>query len=184
MLARTERGQTRFVDEDGVDCTEEFAAVAEAVTAAAQADQLILDGFLTVEPTQETAGILLEGVAVPGKRQMMSQMFLGRRGSGEPVPTRQLDPDRPIAFVAVDVLSIDGADLLEVPLLERKRLLDGAVGTGELVRITPFVRLPIGTFLTTWRSLGFQALAYKGANSRYVPNGRNPDWFIAPMPLK
>jgi ATP-dependent DNA ligase len=184
VLARTERGQTRFVDEDGVDCTEEFAAVAEAVTAAAQADQLVLDGFLTVEPTQETAGIILEGVEAPGKRQMMSQMFLGRRGSGEPGPKRQLDPERPIAFVAVDVLSIDGTNLLDIPLLERKRLLDGAVGTGELVRITPFVRLPIGTFLTTWRSLGFQALAYKGANSRYLPNARNADWFIAPMPLK
>lgn len=184
VIARIERGQTRFVDEDGVDCTDEFATVAEAVSASARADQLILDGFLTVEPTQATTGVVLRGVEAPGKRQMMSQMFLGRRGSGGPEPKRQLDPERPIAFVAVDILSVDGSTLLDVPLLERKRLLDGAVGTGELVRITPFVRLPIGTFLTTWRSLGFRALAYKGANSRYVPNGRNADWFIAPMPLK
>ncbi|MGZ6315554.1 MAG: hypothetical protein ACXWNI_08010, partial [Candidatus Limnocylindrales bacterium] len=80
--------------------------------------------------------------------------------------------------------SIDGSGLLDVPLLERKRLLDGALEAGELVRITPFVRPPIGTFAGTWRDLGFVALAYKGANSRYIPNGRNEDWSIFPMPSR
>jgi hypothetical protein len=53
--------------------------------------------------------------------------------------------------------------------------------TGELVRITPFVRPPIGTFAATWRALGFGAPAFKAANSRYIPSGRNDDWSIAPM---
>jgi ATP-dependent DNA ligase len=182
ILARFELGHTFFVDEEGVDCTDEFAAVAEAISTAALADELILDGFLTVQPTQATAGVAITGIEAPSAGQVMTQMLVGTRRSRPPESTRRLDPDRPIAFVAVDLLSIDGTSLLNVPLLERKRLLDGALRTGELVRITPFVRPPIGTFVATWRALGFGALAYKGANSRYIPSGRNNDWFIAPMP--
>ncbi|MGA3057581.1 MAG: hypothetical protein ABSE70_06045 [Candidatus Limnocylindrales bacterium] len=184
VIARLARGRTRFVDEEGVDCTEEFATVAEAVSAGAQADELILDGFLTVEPTQATAGVPLVGIEAPSGGRLTTQMLVGNRISRQPEARRNLDPDRPIAFVAVDLLSIDGSILLDVPLLERKRLLGGALETGELVRITPFVRLPIGSFVSTWRGLGFAALAYKAANSRYIPNGRNDDWSIAPMPLK
>jgi ATP-dependent DNA ligase len=184
VIARFALGLTRFADEEGVDCTEEFATVAEALSAAARADELILDGFLTVEPTQTTAGVPLLSIETPTGGQLTTQMLVGNRMSRPPEARRSLDPDRPVAFVAVDLLSIDGSILLDVPLLERKRLLDRALETAELVRITPFVRLPIGSFVATWRGLGFAALAYKAANSRYIPNGRNDDWSIAPMPLK
>jgi ATP-dependent DNA ligase len=184
ILARFELGHTLFADEDGADCTDEFAAVADAISSASLAEALILDGFLTVEPTQATAGVPITGIEAPSAGQMMTQMLVGTRRSRPSESNHRLDPDRPIAFVAVDLLSIDGASLLDVPLLERKRLLDGALRTGELVRITPFVRPPIGTFVATWRALGFGALAFKAANSRYTPSGRNDDWSIAPMPIK
>jgi hypothetical protein len=184
VIARFELGHTRFADEDGVDCTDEFAAVAEAVSVAALADLLVLDGFLTVEPTQASVGMEISGIEAPSAGQMMTQMLIGTRRSSPPESGHRLDPDRPIAFVAVDLLSIDGTSLLDVPLLERKRLLDGAVEPGALVRITPFVRPPIGTYVVTWRGLGFGALAYKAANSRYIPNGRNDDWSIGPMPSR
>jgi ATP-dependent DNA ligase len=184
VIARFELGRTRFVDEGGVDCTDEFVAVGDAISAAALADELVLDGFLTVEPTQATTGVAVAGIEAPGAGQVMTQMLVGSRRPHQPESRHRLDPDRPTAFVAVDLLSIDGSSLLDVPLLERKRLLDGALETGELVRITPFVRPPIGTFISTWRGLGFGALAYKAANSRYIPDGRNDDWSIAPMPSK
>src|SRR5664280_1373634 len=38
-------------DEDGLDATTEFADLARAVAAAALSDELVLDGYLTVEPT-------------------------------------------------------------------------------------------------------------------------------------
>ncbi len=184
VIARSDLGQTRFADEDGVDCTDEFAAVSEAVSAAVRADAAILDGFLTVEPTQSVAGMEITGIEAPSAGKMMTQMLVGARRPSQPESRRRLDPDRPVAFVAVDLLSIDGTSLLDVPLLERKRLLDGALEPGPLVRITPFVRPPIGPFIVTWRGLGFGALAYKGANSRYIPDGRNDDWSIGPMPSR
>lgn len=183
VLARFRDGATRFSDEDGVDCTAEFAVVADAVNAAALADDFILDGFLTVEATQRTAGVPLAEIAVPTGTQVMATLVAGSRAARLSATERTLDPERPIAFVAVDLLAIDGLQLLDVPLLERKRLLDGALQPSELVRITPFVRPPIGTFLASWRGLGFRTLVYKAANSRYIPNERNDDWSVVTMPI-
>ena len=42
--------------------------------------------------------------------------------------------NQPAALVATDLLWIDGQPLLDIPLLERRRVLDSALGEGELVR--------------------------------------------------
>ena len=182
VIAHVAQGRARFVDEEGVDCSAEFAEVAEALAASVLAGTMILDGHLTVEPTQPTAGVAVAGPGAPGSAEIMGQMFFGKRRGRSDRPARRLDPDRPVAFVAVDLLSIDDSSLLEVPLLERKRLLDSAISEGDLVRVTPFVRPPIGTFVSTWRGLGFTQLAYKAANSRYRPGARNDDWSLTRMP--
>jgi ATP-dependent DNA ligase len=184
VLARLSGDATRFTDEDGVDCTEEFADASAAITAAALAGDFVLDGFLTVEATQDITGKPMADLPTPTKGQVMTAWIAGDRLAPPTAPKRELDPDRPIAFVAVDLLSIDGTVLLDIPLLERKRLLDGALTPSELARITPFVRPPIGNFLNTWRGIGFRALAYKAVNSRYTPDQRNDDWSILPMPQK
>ena len=185
VLARYDGGVTLLADEEGVDCTAEFAAVAEAIAAGASAGDLILDGFLTVEATQIVAGRPLVEIETPGRGQIMTQWILGNRiGPTPATPRPQLDPDRPIAFVAVDLLRIDGTSLLDVPLLERKRLLDGSLAQGEYVRITPYVRPPIGNFLATWRGMGFTELAYKAANGRYTPDLKNETWSLVAIPMK
>ena len=171
--------------EDGLDCTDEFGAQAQAIAAAALADELVLDGYLTVEPTQETVGVALPTGELPTRGQLLTQMFTGsraRRPEPRLEPRRKLDAERPIAIVAVDLLSIDGSSLIDVPLLERKRLLDGALKIGEMVRITPYVRPPIGSFALTWRALGFRELAYKPANGRYLPTGEPSDWGVESIP--
>jgi len=87
------------------------------------------------------------------------------------------------AFVAVDLLWLDGQALDDVPLLERKRLLDTVLAPSLLVRVTPFVR-PVSAqrTLITWGTLGFGALSWRAANGRYLAGRENPDWAIAPTP--
>jgi ATP-dependent DNA ligase len=184
VLAHYDGGAMRLADEDGIDCTAEFAAVAEALTTSALAGDFIVDGYLTVQATQVAAGKPLAEITAPTGGQVMTQWILGSRAARPSVQATRLDPDRPVAFVAVDLLRVDGTSLLDVPLLERKRLLDGSLSQTELVRVTPFVRPPIGNFLATWRGMGFDELAYKAANSRYVPNLASKDWSILPMPVK
>ncbi len=167
-------------DEDGVDCTAEFAELARAIAAAALTDDLVADGFLTVEPTQDPKGLDMTAVEPPAKGAYLTQMFVGGRAR-PPEPKRHLDPDRPIAFVAVDLLQIDGSTLIDLPLLERKRLLDAALKVDQLVRITPYVRPPTGSQALTWHAQGFRELVYKPANGRYRPTGEPSDWVAVPI---
>ena len=185
VLARVGRGPdgsraVTLTDEEGVDSSAEFADVAQAIAAAALTDELVLDGYLTVEPTQDTRGLDMSAMEPPTKGAFLTQMFVGGRARA-PEPKRQLDPDRPIAFVAVDLLLIDGDSLVDLPLLERKRLLDTALEAGNLVRITPFVRPPVGSLALTWHAQGFRELAYKPANGRYHPGGGQSDWVVVPI---
>jgi ATP-dependent DNA ligase len=86
--------------------------------------------------------------------------------------------------VAVDLVALDDRPLLEVPLLERKRLLEGVLPEGARVRRTPFVREPAAGFIRTWRSLGFGGLAYKDPNSRYRTGAPNDGWSLIAMPRR
>ena len=82
------------------------------------------------------------------------------------------------AFVALDLLRLDDQPLFDVPLLERKRLLDGLIQQSLLVRISPWVRPPIRPWFNTWRGAGFRGVIVKAANSRYVPGSRSTEWAV------
>jgi hypothetical protein len=86
------------------------------------------------------------------------------------------------AFVATDLLWLDGEPLLEIPLQERKRLLGSVLAESTLVRVTAFVRASAGQTLMTWAALGFENLSYRAANSHYLPGEENPDWAISRAP--
>ena len=86
--------------------------------------------------------------------------------------------------MAIDLLRLDGDSLLDVPLLERKRLLDSVVTPSDLVRVGAYVRPPLTTWISTWRRLGFVGLSYRAANSRYHPGEEHEDWTLVPMPRR
>ena len=89
------------------------------------------------------------GVQMPTTQQMVGQMLFGRRSAKSPrAPTaaghaETTDLGVPIAFVAIDLLAIDEQALLEIPLLERKRILDTAFDETRLLRRSPYVRPPV-----------------------------------------
>jgi bifunctional non-homologous end joining protein LigD len=83
-----------------------------------------------------------------------------------------------LAFVVVDLLRIDGTTLFDIPLLERKRLLEGLIQQSPLVRVSPWVTPPIHPWLRTWRGAGFKGAIVKGANSRYTPGSMNIEWAV------
>jgi hypothetical protein len=100
----------------------------------------------------------------------------------EPLVRESLERGDRHAFVATDLLWLDGEGLLDVPLLERRRLLDGVLDESFLVRRSAFVRPSAVLTLVTWGSLGFQDLSYRAANSRYLPGEENPDWAVSRAP--
>jgi len=152
------------------------------------ADAVAMDGYLTRQPNSASSMSPSLGLTMPSAQQMAGQMLFGRRSASAPkapgpAEPAVVDPAAAVAFVAVDLLAIDDQALLDIPLLERKRILDTAFEETSLLRLGAFVRPPVDGWLVAWRSIGFHELAYKSANSRYTPGRPNPDWARIRIPL-
>ena len=162
-----------------------------AIGAACFARELVLDGYLVPGPLPGIDAPRLPPSTTDGikRSEMLRMLLLGslaeRRvpGAAEAQPrVVDLPIDGPIAFVAVDLLWLDGEPLLDLPLGERKRLLESVVTDGASVRRALGVRPPAERWHSHWRSQGLEEMAVKGANSRYVPGGRSRDWTIVRIP--
>ena len=72
------------------------------------------------------------------------------------------------------------------PMLPNKprEILESALGESRLVRRGTYVRPPVDPWLASWRSFGFSRMAYKAANSRYLPGQTNPQWTVADVPAR
>ena len=193
VLATIDGDAVTFRDVDGDEVTE-FDDVASELAAARLSDRIILDGYLTHQVLQEQAVIARRAAEAKNSDQpTMSQMWFGnlfRRGDRKPQPSvEQAERAQPVvdgdvALVMVDILWLDDEPLLDVPLLERKRVLESAVGESRLVRRGQFVRPPVDPWLGSWRAFGFSRMSYKAANSRYLPGQQNREWTVADVPAR
>jgi len=66
--------------------------------------------------------------------------------------------------------------LLDVPLLERKRLLESVLDQGPLVRVSVICRPPVNGWVASWQGAGLRGGMLKAANGRYIPGDRTPEW--------
>lgn len=183
-------GETAILQDPDGDTLDGFPELAEALAAATSASELIVDGYVTAEVVHGGVGTMTgeEKLDSPGK--LVTQTLFGQRRKSD---DRRLDEGRaarmpheddPVALVLVDLLWLDGTPLLDIPLLERRRLLDAVVTETDLVRRGTFVRPPIDTWVGSWRSMGFPGLSFKAANSRYVPGSAAIDWASIAMPRR
>ena len=176
---------------DGLDG---YDLLREAIGETAQADEAVLDGYLLPAPLRDTTGAeavigldSVESTADVSRRLLFGGGFGGhRREEEEAARARRfaLPSSSPTAFVAIDLLWLEGESLLEVPLAERKRLLDSALLDGDVVRRTMAVRAPVEAWYAQWRALGFREFAAKDANSRYTPGTASPAWATALIPKR
>jgi hypothetical protein len=192
VLAAVEDGTAALADEAG-EPIEGQSELADALVEAAPATRLVLDGFLTKLATREGGGVYVAMDNLPSAREMVARPLLGIRPTRAEEVAKRLEaaqeartfrPEDTIHFIATDLLWLDGELLLDVPLLERRRLLESVLAESDLVRRGVFVRPPIEAWLGSWRSLGFTWLTYKAANSRYRPGVATTEWVAAPMPRR
>ena len=81
-------------------------------------------------------------------------------------------------FSAFDLLEVDGESLLGVPLLERKRHLEGLIAPSVNVRLTAYVTRGLRAWRETLAGLGFGRVVLKDWNSTYSPGTTSPAWLV------
>jgi hypothetical protein len=195
VVAAIDEGQAevyRYGDRIDVPASLE-AALADAFAASAG----VIEGHLTRKAFDDGIGVD-PNVREPVPRGMFSLGRLFRRNSKDPYligRKHQADEEARAlpyvealaggeehAFVATDLLWLDGRSLLDFPLLERKRHLEGVLAQSRLIRVTPFVRPGGSRLAATWGRQGFEYIFWRAANSRYRPDAENPDWTVVPAP--
>jgi hypothetical protein len=187
-------GSTASMTDSGGDPVEDREDILAALVDAAGGATLLLEGVLTPEPLQGVEDVAgRDAVPVPKPGQMATQMIIGDRAGRKGELDARLDdvrrrladdPRVEVALVAVDLLWIDDQSICDVPLLERKRVLESALQQSRLVRLGTYVRPPIDGWLGAWRMFGFRRISFKAANSRYVPGARNREWAQAEIPRR
>lgn len=190
-LAAIDGHDVALTDEAGEPITG-HADVVEAL-ASSVTEHLVIDGFLTTLPDRDLSGVFVALDDLPTSSQLASRPLLGIRRTRAQDATKVLEaahavrtfaPDDVVAFVAIDLLWLDGELLLDVPLLERRRILESVLTESDLVRRGIFVRPPIDAWIGSWRALGFTELSFKAANSRYQPGTATDEWVSISMPRR
>ncbi len=153
VLVRVGHDRPHFVGYAGpVDGPRELyeAIVADTRSSTATLDGVLVDGFLDeAELEMDNHG------------NAMTRNTGGRR-----------------IFAAFDLIEVDGESLLEIPLLERRRHLEGVLTPSLNVRLTPYVSRGLRSWRDTLASQGFRRVVLKNWNSTYAPGRENKDWLV------
>jgi hypothetical protein len=169
----------KLIEELGLDLCEELPALTRSLGEGVLALDAIIDGVITRQLALDGVG----AAAIPEVRSRPTEMFLRSNiefdvEPGDAIKERIAKGEHVDGFVAVDLLRIDGTPLLDVPLLERKRLLESVISPSSLLRISSHVRPPVDPWIATWKSMGFVGGIMKAANSHYHPSGDTVEWRV------
>jgi bifunctional non-homologous end joining protein LigD len=124
-----------------------------------------------VADTRSTTAIL-DGVLVEGW-QDEAELEMDSQGNAM---TRS--PGQRLIFAAFDLLEVDGESLLDVPLLERRRHLEGVLSPSLNVRLTPYMSRGLRSWRDTLSQQGFGRVVLKNWNSPYAAGRENKDWLV------
>jgi hypothetical protein len=194
VIASADETEVTLADEEG-EPVPDHPDINEALRLATRSapDGVVVDGYITKMTFEREAELVPFGAEMPSTGQIISKMLFGarRNRSQEAIKrleaqeaARQFEPGEVANLVVTDLLWLEGASLLDVPLMERKRLLDAIVLGSTLVRPGVHVRPPIDRWIGSWRTQGFPGITFKAANSRYRPGAVSEEWATSPMPRR
>jgi bifunctional non-homologous end joining protein LigD len=149
------RGDVRLVDADGHDVGSvlpELAGLAVRV----DARSAVLDGELVVVDAHGRA----------------DSRELERRITGR--------PGRAVAFLAFDLLHLDGRSLLSMPLTRRRQLLRRVLRPGDEVVAVPAIPLEGNALFDAVVAQGIAGIMARESASPYLPGVRSRLWRLVP----
>jgi bifunctional non-homologous end joining protein LigD len=154
-----DRESVRLVSRTGHSCEKQYPELS-VISHYIAADQAILDG--------EIAALDEKGVA-------RFELIQPRIAQSDPNSVAHLARSRPVVYFAFDLLYLNGYDLRQVALIERKRLLEAILTPAPALRLSEHFPGAGKAMLDAARETGVEGIVAKRANSRYESR-RSSEW--------
>ncbi len=115
--------------------------------------------------------VALDEHGVPDFQQLQQRINLSR-----PAEVRRIAETSPAYYYVFDILYLDGYDLRQAPLLDRKAILRRTLITGDCIRGVDFERDDGVAIYEAATTLGFEGVVAKRGTSTYDAGARSPAW--------
>ena len=130
-------------------------------------------------PALHVGSLIVDGEVVAYKDDQVLPFALLQKRLGRKQPSAALIREIPVSLMIFDILTLDGRNLMDEPLLERKMVIENIEWPAPL-RIAPFLLLEARTELEPFFQQAAlrrnEGLMLKDAGSLYLPGKRGMSW--------
>jgi bifunctional non-homologous end joining protein LigD len=86
------------------------------------------------------------------------------------------EADGHLAFYLFDILWLEGRDLMDLPLTERREVLQSIIPSAGLIKLSETFDTSGSEFFALADKMGLEGIMAKRATSKYVPDQRGKEW--------
>ena len=86
------------------------------------------------------------------------------------------EADGNLVFYLFDILWLDGMDLMNIPLSERREILRSAAPKEGLIKLSENFEATGSEFFALAEKMGLEGIMAKKADSVYIPDSRSKEW--------
>jgi DNA ligase D-like protein (predicted ligase)/DNA ligase D-like protein (predicted 3'-phosphoesterase) len=181
MLARS--AETPFSSDDWIfevkwDGIRAISYVKKELSIRSRNHKELIGNFPELSELKELAeGMVLDGEIIVMKDGKADFQTLIKRSRN----TKALDIDYmsrkfPSTYIIFDILEKDGKELLDIPLMERKRILEKSVKEGKFVTLSLYVENTGEPYYLAAIEKGVEGIMAKKKQSFYEPGKRSNNW--------
>jgi bifunctional non-homologous end joining protein LigD len=158
IMASLNNGTVQLLSRNGIDVSDKYSTVADSLKIL-PASQLVLDGeLIALDERGKSCFQCLQG-------------FLKKRGSKD---TRFKAAE--IIYYVFDILFLDGRNLADLPLRNRRALLEKTVIPSSAVRLLEHFEGDGKAIFRGAVEAGLEGIVAKRKDSIYIPGARSTDW--------
>lgn len=159
-LAYIEQGGLTVLSRRGREITTAYPELQRLVTAL-RGREAILDGEI----------VSLDERGRPSFEVLQARMHVASSAKAQ-----RLALEKPVAFVAFDILHLDGASTLETPYRARRGMLGSLELSGPNWHVPPFFEKDGAELFQVSREQGLEGVVCKRLDSLYLPGRRTRNW--------
>lgn len=159
-LVYAEHGRLSVLSRNGRDVTVAYPEL-QGLLGALHSREAVLDGEV----------VTLDERGRPSFAVLQSRMHVT-----SPAKASRLALENPVAFVAFDVLHLDGSSMLDAPYRLRRELLESLELSGPNWHVPPYFEKDGAELLRVSREQGLEGVVCKRLDSRYLPGRRSDAW--------